>query len=266
MSTAEAAIRSSIKVERVTRKPTDLAPVDRTITWDGFFNARDLGGLPTTDGGSTTRSRIYRSATLDLVTPAGWNAAHAAGVRTVVSLLNDDEVGSNEASSVKGSRGMIRVRVPLDAVEDTELWEHIRAEGLDATPLYFLPMLERHPERAAQAVRAVAYAAPGGVLVHCGAGRDRTGLVSALLLTLAGATPDAIVADYLDSAAALPFLEAATGQPSQQHLVDQALRAHDHTTPSAMRHTLASLDIPDLLRRGGLDDHDLAAARARLRS
>lgn len=238
----------------------------RAITWAGFFNARDLGGLPTMDGGRTTRSRIYRSATLDLVTPAGWDAAHAAGVRTVVSLLNDDEVPADEPSSAYASACMTQVRVPLDAVEDTELWVHIRAEGLDGTPLYFPPFLERHPERAAEAVRAVAHAAPGGVLLHCGAGRDRTGLVSALLLTLAGATREAIVADYLDSAAALPFLEEATGQASQQHLVDQALRAHDHTTRSAMLHTLASLDIPDLLRRGGLDDNDLAAARARLRS
>jgi protein tyrosine/serine phosphatase len=238
---------------------------DRTVRWDGFYNARDLGGLPTTDGRPTARDRVYRSATLHLATRDGWAAAHAAGVRTIVSLLNDDEVPFAGAAPELVPAEIRQLRVPLDVVEDATLWDRIAAEGLDGTPLYYWPLLERHPERAADAVRAIARAGPGGVLFHCGAGRDRTGLVAALLLAVAGATQEAIAEDYVASATALPALAAALGRPSEQNLVDRALDTHGHTAHSAMLAFLAALDAPSLLRSGGLSDDDLARARDRLR-
>lgn len=61
----------------------------RDIAWEGFYNARDLGGLPTRDGRTTRHGALIRSADPCLVTPAGWRAATAAGVRTVVDLRNE---------------------------------------------------------------------------------------------------------------------------------------------------------------------------------
>jgi protein-tyrosine phosphatase len=60
-------------------------------------------------------------------------------------------------------------------------------------------MLAEHPERVIAAVRAIATAPPGCVLFHCASGKDRTGLLALVLLALAGATPDEIIADYLPS-------------------------------------------------------------------
>jgi hypothetical protein len=56
------------------------------VTWEGFFNARDLGGLPTRDARVTHRGALIRSAAPRFVTEAGWRAAHDAGVRTVIDL------------------------------------------------------------------------------------------------------------------------------------------------------------------------------------
>jgi protein-tyrosine phosphatase len=82
-------------------------------------------------------------------------------------------------------------------------------DDVDGTPLYYRPFLERKIDRCVAAVRAVARAAPGGVVVHCGIGRDRTGLVSLLLLTLAGVTVDAVAGGY-----------ALSGERPRRYLAD----------------------------------------------
>ncbi|MBA0124921.1 tyrosine-protein phosphatase [Haloechinothrix sp. YIM 98757] len=70
----------------------DPASRHRQLDWEGFHNARDLGGLPTLDGHRTRFGAYVRSAEPTLVTEAGWRAALDAGVRTIVDLRNEDEV------------------------------------------------------------------------------------------------------------------------------------------------------------------------------
>jgi protein-tyrosine phosphatase len=64
----------------------------RDISWEGFFNARDLGGLPTRDGRCTRRGALIRLGDLRFVTSIGWQASWDAGVRTILDLRNDDEI------------------------------------------------------------------------------------------------------------------------------------------------------------------------------
>ncbi|HET6500925.1 MAG TPA: tyrosine-protein phosphatase [Amycolatopsis sp.] len=164
---------------------------NREVGWEGFFNARDLGGLPTLDGEVTRFGAFLRSADLRFVTPAGWREAHAAGVRTIADLRNDDEVlpaDRTDASEV--SAEIERVRIPLDDSADTEFWAHVHREHLDGNPLYYRPFLDRKGTRCAAAITAFAAAGPGGILFHCGVGRDRTGLVALLLLSLARVDPE----------------------------------------------------------------------------
>lgn len=103
---------------------------NRAVSWEGFFNARDLGGLVTVDGQRTHRARVYRSATLRFVTREGWAAARSAGRRTIVSLLNDDEAVSEGAAPGVVPAGITQVRVPVDSIEDTELWTYIATERI----------------------------------------------------------------------------------------------------------------------------------------
>ena len=161
------------------------------MPWEGFYNARDLGGLPLRGGGSTPSGVFYRSATVDFVTARGWQQAYDAGVRTVIDLRNDDEV-STEATA---PAHMVRRRVPLDGIEDFEFWEPFLASGLHGTPLYYEKFLREKSDRVAAAMTALAES-DGGVVFHCGGGRDRTGLITLLLLDLAGVDRGAILDDY----------------------------------------------------------------------
>ena len=250
-----------------------------TIGWDGFHNARDLGGLPTRDGGMTRPGALIRSAGLFLVTEAGWQAAYDAGVRTIVDLRNDDEIrpGAEPGlTAIGGSAvltgfrpvadpppGIERVEVPLDGVEDVEFWRHLNDAGLNGTPLYYAPFLRTKPDRCAAAVTAVARAAPGGVLFHCAGGRDRTGLVALLLLAVLGVDPEAIAADYEQSAEPLRTFSEALGREDDGPQIAGLMARHGTTVREAILETLDGFDARAYLVAAGVSDVDLAALRER---
>lgn len=240
-------------------------PEPRDVTWDGFVNARDLGGLPTRQGAHTTPGAFIRSGDLRFVTQAGWVAAWNAGVRTIVDLRNDDEV-SRDHSLHPGATVVTleRVRLPLDGIDDVDFWADLRRQGLDGTPLYLRSFLDRKAERCAAVIRALARTAPGGVLFHCGAGRDRTGLVALLLLALADVEPEAIAEDYAASASRLAPVFAAMGRPDEGPIIELVMRRRGTTTREAIRDLLTSTDVAAVLLDAGARHHDVDTVRARL--
>lgn len=254
----------------------------RDVAWDGFFNARDLGGLPTRGGRSTRFGAFFRSADLRFVTTAGWQAAREAGVRTVIDLRNEDEVASDAMSTSTDPMGsarfapaaavpdgpgdMDRLHVPVDGVDDTEMWRYLNEEKLNGTPLYYLPFLARKADRCAAVITAIAGTAPGGVLFHCGAGRDRTGLVALLLLALADVEPVAIAEDYQLTVEPLRALFAAMGRRDEQPSIERILAEKGTTVHTAILATLEDMDVEAYLRSAGVTDTDLAAIRGRLLS
>jgi len=252
----------------------------RHITWEGFANARDLGGFPARDG-RVTRSRVFiRSADLRFVTTAGWRTAEAAGVRTIVDLRNDDEIRPHDGKQLTRLAGsaqfaaaapaavpppcMERVEVALDDIADAGFWQFLNRQRLNGTPLYFRPFLERKPGRCAAVVTALANAAPGGVVFHCGAGRDRTGLVTLLLLALADVEPDAIAHDYELSAEPLKALFTAMGQQDQGPSIEAALAERGTTARDAILATLDGFDAETYLLTAGVSPASLATIRHRL--
>jgi protein-tyrosine phosphatase len=252
----------------------------RHITWEGFANARDLGGLPA-QGGLATRFGAYiRSGDLRFVTETGWQMARDAGVRTIIDLRNDDEIrphAAQQLTRLAGSAqfvvgtptaapppGLDRVEVALDDIEDTGFWQFLNRERLNGTPLYFRQFLDRKPGRCAAAITALASAAPGGVIFHCGAGRDRTGLVALLVLALAGVEPAAIASDYELSAEPLKALFTAMGQPDQGPAIEAALAERGTTSRGAILATLDGFDAETYLLSAGVSPATLATIRHRL--
>ena len=224
---------------------------DRHLLWDGCANVRDLGGLRTCDGGEVRRGAIVRADALDRLRAGGWAALEAHGVRTVIDLRNDDELGTDAAPR---PAGLTTLHLPLDGVEDTEFWKDWHGRPEFGTPLYYRAFLDHFPERTAAVFTAIARAEPGGVAVHCGIGRDRTGLIAIMLLTLAGVGPEEIAADYALSEERVPFGRVGT--------------FYEDTGTSAaevITELLADLDVEAYLRAAGVSAADLAAIRARLR-
>ena len=223
---------------------------NRRLAWDGCSNVRDLGGLRTRDGRVTRWGAVVRSDHPARLTAAGWSALYAHGIRTIVTLCT---LGMTEDVPDTAPRpsDLTTVCAAIEDVTDThtEFVQQWGTNDLWCTPLYYRDALKRWPERHAAAISAIARAQPGGVLIHCKRGVDRTGIMTILLLASVGVTPDDIVADYELSL-----------DPEREVLL-----AREHTsTRDVIYATLDWLDIDAYLREGGLSQDDLAAVRARL--
>jgi len=228
------------------------------LEWEGAFNARDLGGLLAPGGRRIRHGAVVRSEAPDRFTAAGWVALRSHGIRTILDLREPDERRVPDAAG-----DLDVVHVPLDDLGDTAFWADW-GDGVDCTPLYYRDFVERKPDRCAAAVLVVARARPGGVLVHCGAGRDRTGLVTMLLLRLVGVSDDEIVSDYVRSYARMAPLWAALGERDHAPLIRKLLADRGTTPEAAMRAALDGLDAVAVLRAGGLTDADLEMLRNRM--
>lgn len=226
----------------------------RDLAWDGCVNVRDLGGL-----GRVRLRAVVRMEAPDRLSKAGWAAAWAYGVRTVVDLRAAGE-GADRAPR---PAGITTVRVPLDPVGTPFHERWVKIDNL-ASPLYYPAMLAEHPEPVVTAVRAVATAAPGCVVIHCAGGKDRTGLLALVLLALAGATPAEIIADYLLTYDRMRQRYAELGYRDQLAAVREILAAHGTTIEKSLASTAASLVMPGFLLGNGLSDTELEALRARL--
>lgn len=220
----------------------------RSLSWEGCINTRDLGGLRTIDNRITRFGAIIRSDTPARLTEAGWSALHAYGIRTIVSLytLGIEEEGLTITPPFPD---IVAVRVAIEDFTDKVFVQQWVDTSLWGTPLYYQDALERWPQRHAAAISAIARACPGGVLFHCGRGYDRTGIISLLLLSLIGVVPEDIVADY-----------ALSVDPIREKLL-----AREHSSvPEALLGAVAGLDVANYLKSGGATQEDLEAIHRRL--
>jgi protein-tyrosine phosphatase len=193
--------------------------LERRLDWEALRNARDLGGLPLGGGGETRAGVLVRSDTVRQLTPTGWQQLEAFGIRTVLDLRFQVEIDADEpldagpgglsrelASARRdpaaGSPSVHTVSVSILGEPDTRLGIHFdalskaQANEAASTRAVYLEMLALFRPKFVEAVAAIAGADEGGLLVHCHAGKDRTGLVVALVLGAVGVEPAAIAADY----------------------------------------------------------------------
>jgi protein-tyrosine phosphatase len=234
---------------------------ERHLGWIGTYNSRDLGGLPTAAGGAIRWGAIVRPDSMQGLEARGWEEVEADGIRTVIDLRNEGEIGPDVAPR-PGS--IETVNIPLDVTEDREFWDVWENGPQFATPLYYRPHLERFPERSAAVLRAIAGAEPGGVAFHCQGGRDRAGQISVLVLALAGVEPEAIAADYALSDERLRPLYLSRGDEDEAPKIAAFLRDQGTTATELIVELLAGFDVEATLREGGLTAADIAALRHRL--
>ena len=174
----------------------------QALEWEGCLNVRDLGGLPTEDGRVTKTGCVVRSDNVRRLTDAGWRSLADHGITRIVDLRWPEELAEDQPRDVEVE--VIHVSVLGDSVDEKyieTLDEHLDSvdDVADHYAWSYVDFLERYRDRFGLAFAAVADA-DGGVVVHCAGGKDRTGLVSAILLRLAGVSHEAIGADYAVSA------------------------------------------------------------------
>jgi protein-tyrosine phosphatase len=183
---------------------------DRWIALDGAVNVRDLGGLPVRGGGVTATRRLVRADNLQDLTADDLRVLRdQVGVRDVVDLRTTSERQVEGPAPLDQEPG-VRVRhwslLPEagDAAREVDgdvlmPWqagpEEVPAPRGETSDVYVSYLADR-PDSVVGALRTVAHS-DGAVIVHCAAGKDRTGVVVALALDLVGVDRDVIVEDYL---------------------------------------------------------------------
>ncbi len=221
---------------------------DRVLEWDGCTNVRDLGGLKTQDGRTTRQGELIRSDTPARLTPDGWAALHAYGVRTIITLRTHG-MTEKELDFTSPYADILTVDLAIEDITDAEFLQQWAMSELWSTPLYYKDALRRWPERHAAVISAIAQAQSGGVLFHCIRGHDRTGIITLLVLALVRVMPEAIRADY----------ELST-DPER----DILLARENSSVQEALSGALAGLELDDYLIQGGASQADLDCIRKKL--
>lgn len=233
------------------------------LSWAGCLNVRDLGGLPTVDGRRIRTGALIRSDSPHWLTAEGVQAVRAAPVRRIIDLRSLEEI-ELDPSPLADSPGYLALPL-IDPAR-----EHERDPEIEQThPATYIGSLRRNRERIVAAVAAVADAPEGAVLVHCHSGKDRTGIVVALALEVAGVAAADIAADYALSAACLqgrldPWLDSIEDEEQRERA-----RAMTRTDPETMLEFLRVLDeryggATAYLRDGGMTAAQVARLGARL--
>lgn len=244
---------------------------ERHLAWDGCLNVRDLGGHPTEDGGETRFGAVVRADSVRQLSDEGWAQLTGYGVSRIVDLRMDAERAEDPSEET-----------PVEVLhlpffhEDDEVFREVDAASL-AAPDYatatrdvYLIFLEHFRENVAEAVKAVARAPEGAVVVHCAGGKDRTGLVTAFLLKLAGVSDEDIAEDYAVSEERLKPRHDRWLAEAETEAERERLRRILVTPAESMLGVLHELEhrygsVEGYLQAGGLTDDDIGHVRRRLR-
>ena len=245
------------------------APFSRLVAIDGTHNIRDLGGAPCRDGRQVRRGRVFRACGMSGLTAEGHRTLTGLGIGHVIDLRSAAE-RETDPGPFGDHPGTVHVPVfdGLAPVVDT-----FAADGFAAFGTRYVTALESGAPRFGQAFRAVAAAraeddAP--LLFHCTAGKDRTGVMAALLLDLLGVDRSDIVADYAATATLGAGLLARLSDRALARGADAEITARVlEARPRDMEHVLDWLDTrfqgaAGYLRAAGLTDEELDRIAATL--
>lgn len=183
----------------------DVSATERWIELEGVVNMRDSGGLPTRDGGSVQPRRLLRSDNLQDLSPADVrHVVDVLGVSDIVDLRSDTEVSTEGPGPLWRVESLTHHHHSLfgdgravTAEQALAMPEHSTRPVRDAAfwSEHYLGYLATRPDSISAALDVVSRS-HGATVVHCAAGKDRTGTVVALALDVAGVPHDVIVEDY----------------------------------------------------------------------
>jgi protein-tyrosine phosphatase len=238
----------------------------RRLFWDGCSNTRHLGGFVTEDQ-QVTNDALVRSDNLIKLTSAGQTALVADSVTTVIDLRFFGEIEKNLNPFAGSTSTPMYLHRPMMSEHDQEAMAPIRAA--QTTLEAYMATLEGFKSNIAAIMTAIADSAPGRVIIHCSAGKDRTGLTTALALRCAGVGLQNIAADY---ALTDQYLQADYDKELAeiQNPEERAARADDlQTKPEYILETLNELErrygsVQGYLQAAGMSPETLERLKFRL--
>jgi protein-tyrosine phosphatase len=244
--------------------------VTRTLEWDGCLNVRDLGGVPLEGGGATRYGALVRADNIRKLSDAGWRELAGHGVVRIVDLRWPEELDEDPPRDVHVDVVHVSLLGEFDAEYEDNIAEYIAAD--DAAGYWassYIEILDEFQENFGPAMSAISAAPEGAVVVHCTGGKDRTGLVSALLLRLAGASIDSVAADYALTEANLNAGLRGWIESAPDETVRREREFRLQTPPSAMARALGWVEerwggVRPYLRESGVAEAQLERLEARL--
>lgn len=219
--------------------------MQRRLNLECAYNVRDVGGYPTANGRAVRWRTLLRADALHRLSQADQETLLSYGIRTIVDLRHDTEVESAPNVFAHGSAVSYH-HIPLFRPTSTETDTRT---SYDLSEIYVRALDEAQP-----AMREILTAIGEGfpALVHCTAGKDRTGVVIALLLSLAGVPDDVIIEDYAISNALLQPLMSEFRLRAMERGIDSAnYEKLLHSKPETMHHMLSHLHA----QYGGADSY-----------
>lgn len=214
-----------------------MTTLDRHITLEGAVNFRDLGGYPAA-GGHTIRWRtLFRADGLSRLTATDRSVIRQLGITSVVDLRTTSEVERGRFPVEEIPVGFHHLPL-LDEVPDPQHFEI--APGMLGTQ--YLEIARDAAAQIAQILSIIAERASHPVIVHCTAGKDRTGVLVAVLMALLGVDDEVIVDDYMLSADAMTALrqQLIERYPEGRDVIERANELFS-ATPGNIANLLASL-------------------------
>lgn len=165
----------------------------RFVPLSGCSNFRDLGGMPTASGTLTTWGRVFRSDTLQELTDADVKTLLIdVGLATIIDLRTGREI-KNEGRGPLEHEDLAYVHLPF--IADLEVQDEV-PDAVERDVLAdYVHMLDTAAAMIAEAVQTIA-TSDGSVVFHCAAGKDRTGILAAIVESLVGVPREVIVGDY----------------------------------------------------------------------
>lgn len=231
------------------------------VGWEGAVNARRVLG------------RVYRMGRREWLTERGWRQMHRDGVRTVIDLRNAGEQRRRPTDPEVRPEAMAGIAVVNAPTEDPDHPEHAAQFAAELIPYLNHPKgypgnVRLFPELIAAVFRAIAEA-PDGVVLHCSAGRDRTGLIVTMLLQLAdpAAAREAAAEQYEASVRGINEWHRISPikHPYERWHDDDELAPILAERQEALAAFATGLDVERFLLEHGLAPAELDAVRAKLR-
>ena len=237
----------------------------RRLHWPDLHNARDLGGLPTGDGGQIRSMALIRTDNHDRLTNEGVAMLRESGVKRIVDLRS-----SWEAEKYPSPFRLEPEYVNQPLLDEADEHGQTLVYGAKTNLEIYKVMLERYSGLIGKAVIAIANAPIGGVVIHCHAGKDRTGLIAALALSIAGVEPSVIAEDYAATDVYLAAHYAAELDAVKDNSTREYLQSFQNSSPEVMLETLGFLEekfgsITAYLLHSGVSQDSLGRLRQRLR-